>query len=475
MNEMERKYWDPKLELLTREEIRVLQEKRLKSKVEYIYANSPFYRRKFDEIGLEPGDIKNLEDIDKIPTTDKSQLRDTVVKSVQEGKRPFHEFITMPEKDVVTIHATSGTTGVPFSAPYSRPEVTDKGFVYTGEFLARAFWAAGLRPGDIMGYMWNLGGAMVGGGNHIITQGACAPASYMILIPCHVGRTELTLRMLKEFGATAVCSTPSYASYIPEYAQSIGFNIKDLKIKVVICAGEPGPGSVPGLRSKLEEAWGAKVYDVYGAPSAIMPYECEFHTGFHIQSDINIIQIVDPETKQSLKPGEYGSIVGTTLFEFNEAFPWLRFDTEDRGAIIEEPCPCGRTHPRLASVPGRWDDMVKVKGYRLYPDAVEKAVADTEGCSGEFLIIVDKDDAGKDRVSITVEHEPDIKNVDEFQKKAEHSIRTLITLKADVKVAPKGTLGRYVMKKQRLVDIRTKEAKEKFEQAAKLRRAESYD
>jgi len=455
MKEMERAYWDPKMELLSPAEIRVLQEKRLRRKVEFVYEKSAFYRKKFDAVGLEPGDIKTLEDINKIPTTNKADLREMVGRMVEEGRKPFAEIITIPEEKIASIHATSGTTGIPFSAPYSEQELTDRGFVFTGEFLARAYWAAGLRPGDVMAYMWNLGGAMVGGGNHIIAQGAASPASFPVLIPCHLGRTEFTLKTLRELKATAVTCTPSYASYIPEYAQKIGFDLKSIGIRTICTAGEPGPASVPGLRDRLQEAWGARVFDTYGAQSAIMPYECEYHTGFHIQSDINILQILDPTTREPLPPGQYGSIVGTTLFEFDEAFPYVRFDTEDRGAILIDECPCGRTHPRLGSVPGRWDDMIKVKGYQVHPNNAEKVVAETPGCTGEFLILVDKDPEGKERVLIKVEYKPQVTDVEEFRSRLQYLLRKAMTLKVEVEAVPSGGLGRFVMKKTRIVDIRT--------------------
>lgn len=477
MEEKERKYWDPRIELMSQEEIRILQERRLRRKVAHAYAHSPFYRRKFDEIGLEPGDIKNLEDISKIPLTNKYEIRDSYAKSIAEGKKPWHEFLTVPEEDVRTIHASSGTTGIPTTIPYCEQEITSRTFFFQGEFILRQYWAAGLRPGDIVAHMWNLGGAMIGGANHIIARGACVPASFHILLPTHVGRTEKILQIFKELGVAAFMATPSYAIYMLDYAKTIGIDVKELKLKAVICGGEPGPVSVPGLRERLGEGWGVndKVFDSYGAFGVWLPYECECHTGFHIQADIGFIQVIDPVTKEELKPGEYGSIVGTNLYEWEEAMPFIRFDTEDRGCILWDPCPCGRTLPRIGSVPGRWDDMVKIKGYQLHPNAVEEIIGKTKGCAGEFLIIVDKDEEGKDRVTIQVEYEPGIQNLKQFQADLQHSIRTVITLKANIEMVSKGTLGRYVMKKHRLVDIRTKEAKEKFEQGKKLRSADSFD
>ena len=474
MYDMNRRYWDPKTELMNLKEIKILQERRIRQVTEFVYARSPYYRKKFDEIGLKPKHIRTLKDINKIPLTDKYEMRESAERSVNEGRRPFSEFVAMPEELVVTIHCTSGTTGTPFTAPLLEPEITARGMIATGESAARQFWAAGLRQGDILAHMWNLGGAMVGGGNHIIAKGACIPELFMIVIPCHVGNTEIILRMMRDVKATAICCTPSYAAYIPQVAQKISIDIKtDLNIKAIITGGEPGGVSVPGLREKLNKLWAAEIFDMYGAPGVGLSYECECHTGFHTHSDSTLIQVVDPETKEELPEGELGSLVGTGLGP--AAFPWLRFDTEDRGAITEEPCECGRTHPRIISVPGRWDDMIKIKGFQLHPNSIEKMVGETKGCTGEFVIILDEDEKGRDHVSIKIEHTPDVENVKQFRDDLEHALRVLITLKADVEIVPEGTLDRYVMKKQRVIDNRSKEKKERFEQASKLRSAKYFD
>jgi phenylacetate-CoA ligase len=474
MNEMERKYWDPKIELMSFEEIKILQERRLRQVVEYVYLRSPFYRKKFDKVGLKPNHIKILKDINKIPLSDKYEMRESAEFSVNEGKLPFSEFITVPEELVVTIHCTSGTTGTPFTAPLLEPEITSRGMIATGESAARQFWAAGLRPGDIIAHMWNLGGAMVGGGNHVIAKGACIPELYMTVIPCHVGNTEKVLRMMIDMNATAICCTPSYAAYMPQVAQKMDINLKtELKIKSIITGGEPGGVSVPGLRDKLKDLWGAEIFDMYGAPGVGLSYECESREGFHTQADSTLIQVVDPETGQELPYGELGSIVGTGLAP--AAFPWLRFNTEDKGRMTEERCECGRTHPRLLSVPGRWDDVIKIKGFQLHPNAVEKVIVENQGCSGEFLIILDKDREGKDHVAIKIEHNLDVRNVKQLRDHVEHALRVLITLKADVEMVPEGTLDRYVMKKLRLIDNRSQDQKDKFDQASKLRSAKYFD
>jgi phenylacetate-CoA ligase len=474
MDGIERKYWDPKVELMSLKEIKILQERRLRQVVEHVYLHSPFYRKKFDEIGLKPKHIRTLKDVSKIPITNKYQMRESTERSVREGKRPFHEFVMVPEEMFVTIHCTSGSTGAPFTAPLLEMELTAKGMIATGESAARQFWAAGLRPGDVLAHMWNLGGAMVGGGNHVISKGACIPELFMTMIPCHVGNTEKTLQIMKDVGVTAVCCTPSYAGYMPDVGRTIGIDVKtDLRLKAVITGGEPGGASVPGLRDKLQSLWGVEIFDMYGAPGVGLNCECECHSGFHIQADGTMIQVVDPETKEELPMGQLGSLVGTSLGL--AAFPWLRFDTEDRGAITEEPCECGRTHPRIISVPGRWDDMIKIKGYQLHPDSIEKLVNETKGCTGEFLIVLDKDDQGKDHVSIKVEHKPDVKDVKKFRDELEHAIRVVITLKADVEVVSEGNLDRYVMKKQRVIDNRSADKREKFDQSSKLRSAKYFD
>ena len=468
------RYWDPRNELMSLEEIKALQERRLRQVVNYAYTRSSFYRKKFDEVDLRPDHIRTLKDLNKIPLTNKYVMRESAEKSVNEGKRPFSEFITVPEELVVTIHCTSGTTGTPFTAPLLEPEITARGIIATGDSAARQFWAAGLRPGDILAHMWNLGGAMVGGGNHIIGKGACIPELFLTIIPCHVGNTEKTLQMMLDVNATAICCTPSYANYMPEVAVKMGIDVKgDLNIKAIVTGGEPGGASVPGLRDKLKDLWGAEIFDMYGAPGVGLNYECEAHNGFHIQSDGTLIQVVDPETGEELPYGEVGSLVGTGLGP--AAFPWLRFDTEDKGAITEEPCICGRTHPRIVSVPGRWDDVIKIKGFQLHPNSIEKVASETKGSTGEFLIILEKDEKSRDHVSIKIEYEGDVEDVEKLHDELEHNIRVLITLKADVEMVPKGSLSRYVMKSQRVIDNRSKDKKEKFAQAAKLRSADYFD
>ncbi|MBI5444302.1 MAG: AMP-binding protein [Deltaproteobacteria bacterium] len=473
MQDLTRKCWDPRIELMSRGELRILQERRLRQVVEFAYARSPFYRAKFDRAGLKPRHIRSLSDLNKIPTTDKYEMRASSEASVAAGKRPFAEFLTAPEELVVTVHCTSGTTGTPFTAPLLEPEITARGMIATGESAARQFWAAGLRPGDVLAHMWNLGGAMVGGGNHVIAKGACIPELFMAVIPCHVGNTAQILATLKELEATAICCTPSYALHLPEVAQKIGIDPrKDLKIKVIVTGGEPGGASVPGLRERLRQLWGAEIFDMYGAPGVGLNYECEAHAGFHTHADGGIIQVVHPETKEELPMGEVGSLVGTGLGM--AAFPWLRFDTEDQGALTEEPCPCGRTHPRILSVPGRWDDMIKVKGFQLHPNSIEKVLGETPGCTGDFLILLEKDEAAKDRVRIQVEHDPGLEDLDAFQKALEERIRLTITLRAHVEVVPKGTLARYVMKRQRVLDNRSQDARARFDEAAKARSAKYF-
>jgi len=474
MYDANEKYWDPRNELMSLAELRILQERRMRQAVRQAYEKSIFYRNRLDEAGITPDDIRTLEDINKIPLLDKYMLRDATQRAVAAGKRPFYEFATVPEEEFVTVHTTSGTTGVPYTEPFSEVEYTARGFIASGDFSARGYWGMGLRPGDIMAHLWNLGGAMVGGGNHIMAKGGCAPALFLTLIPGHVGSSEEILQLMKDVKATAMISTPSYTKYLAELAPKIGIDVrKDMKIRIVVCAGEPGPASVPGLRNQLEELWGAKVYDAYGAPGVMVAHECEKMCGFHITAENVYVQIIDPETKEELGPGEMGSIVATKLGP--NSIPFLRFNTEDRGALLTEPCPCGRTHPRISSVPGRWDDVVKVKGFRFYPDSVEKIVKETKGCTGEFAIFLEKDERNKDKVRIQVEHEEGITDLEEFQKKLAHAIVTIITLKADVEVVPKGAINRYVMKAQRIIDLRSEEAKKKYEEATKIRAAKYFD
>lgn len=468
------KYWDPRNELMSPAELHTLHERRLRQVVQFAYSRSPFYRRKLDAAGVSPDDVRTLEDIERLPLTDKYDLRDSAERASAAGRRPYAELLTVPEELITAIHTTSGTTGQPFSVGLLEAEVTFRGMLASGDHCARGFWSVGMRPGDIMGHVWNLGGAMVGGGNHVIPKGACAPELFVTIIPCHVGRTELILSTLRDVGATALCCTPSYARYMAEVAPRFGIDLRrDLRIRFLICGGEPGPASIPGLREELEELWGAHAYDMYGAPGAGIAMECAERAGFHLQADGVYVEILDPDTREPLPPGEMGSIVATPLGM--GSMPLLRFDTEDRGALIPEPCRCGRTHPRLASVPGRWDDMIKVKGYRLFPETIEKVARETPGCTGEFMIVLERDAAQKDQVQVQVEHRADVPDLESLRAQLEVSIRTLITLKADVQVVPPGSLPRWVMKRRRVMDRRAAAGQRQFAEALRLRSAEYYD
>jgi phenylacetate-CoA ligase len=474
MDYLERRYWDPRIELLSTAELRILQERKMRQAIKQAYHHSPLYRERFDEAGIRPEHIRTLEDLNKIPLLDKYMLRDITREAAAKNKRPFYKIATVPEEDFVTVHTTSGTTGVPYTEPFTEVDLSARGFVASGETSARGYWAVGLRPGDVLAHLWNLGGAMVGGGNHVMSKGAAIPAMFVTIIPGHVGRSEEILLLMKNVKATAMISTPSYSKYLGELALKMGMKMKkDLNLKIVVTAGEPGPASVTGLREELERLWGARVYDMYGAPGVMLAHECEARLGFHIAADYVYVQIVNPETKEELPPGEMGSIVATKIGL--NAMPFIRFDTEDRGALITEKCPCGRTHPRISSVPGRLDDMVKIKGFRFYPDTVEKVIKETKGCTGEFTIFLEKDEKNRDKVRIQVECEEGITNPAEFHKKLSHDIITMITLKADVEIVPKGRIGRYVMKAQKVVDLRSEEAKKKYEEASKLRSAKYFD
>jgi phenylacetate-CoA ligase len=446
----------------------------MRQAIKQAYYHSPFFTQRFDEAGIRPEDIRTLEDLNKIPLLDKYMLRDLTREAVTANKKPFHKIATVPEEDFVTVHTTSGTTGVPYTEPFTEVYLSARGFTAAGDSPARGYWSFGLRPGDVIAHLWNLGGAMVGGGNHVMSSGAAIPALFLTIIPGHVGRSEEILRLMRDVKATAMISTPSYSKYLGELALKMGMDMKkDLNLKVVITAGEPGPASVPGLREDLEKLWEAKAYDMYGAPGVMLAHECEARCGFHISADYVYVQIVDPETKEELPSGKMGSIVATKI-GLND-MPFIRFDTEDRGAFITEKCPCGRTHPRISSVPGRLDDMVKVKGFRFYPDTVEKVIKETKGCTGEFQIFLEKDEKNRDKVRIQVEHEEGITDLADFHKKLSHAIVTMITLKADVEIVPKGKIGRYVMKAQKVVDLRSEEARKKYEEASKGRSAKYFD
>lgn len=409
----ENKYWDEALETMPREELEKNQLKDLQEIVKFAYENAPYYKRSFDEAGVNPEDIKTLSDIRKFPFITKTTQRDT------QGVGSFlGELAAVDEEDVVFVSTSSGSTGVPTMSPF-----TKKDFDEFQETESRWFWQIGMRPKDRYVHALNFS-LYVGGPDVIGAQNLGALCIWGGTLP-----SERLLFILKTYQPTIIWTSPSYAWQLGEKAKKAGIDPKkDLSIKKIIVAGELG-GSIDSTRKAIEELWGAEVYDFYGLSDIFgaCAAACEEKNGLHIAENHILVETIDIHTGEVLPDGEIGELVFTTLRK--HARPLIRFRTGDIGRIDKTPCPCGRTHGRI-HIHGRRDDMFIVSAVNVFPSDIEAVIREIDGITGEYLIrIFERDFTCKYSVEIE-------KNADNPARDEEVAERVSAALKARIGVKP---------------------------------------
>jgi phenylacetate-CoA ligase len=439
-------YWNPVLETLPREKLQQLQLKKFQNIFKWAYENSPFYRRLYTDAGIEPGDIKTLDDIRKVPKTEKAMLR-----AIQ-GKDPYPygEILSVPLEQVTEYRQTSGTTG----QPVYHPE-TWQDWEWSSEAWAYALWAQGYRNTDrvFLPFGYSL----------FIAFWAAHYAAEKIgceVVPGGVLDTEARLLKMKELRATALMATPTYVLGMADTARKkLGMDpAKDLYIKKITCAGEPG-ACIPATKKRIEEAWGAKVYDQVGATEiGHWGFTCQAQDGLHVLEAFHLIEIEDVSTGESItEPGRSGSMVVTTFDRF--AHPCIRFDSKD---VIEwnqiEKCECGRTFRLLkGGVIGRADDITKVKGVLLAPIAIEEVVRSIPELGDEYEVTVTKK-GDIDDISLKVEVLPDFKNkTADIEQRLVQQLRVKTGLRYNLEFHDYNTLPRYAVKARRFKDLRHKD------------------
>jgi phenylacetate-CoA ligase len=442
----EEQYWNPVLETLPREKLQQFQLKKFKNILKWAYENSPFYRSLYKSAGLEPGDIKTLDDIRKVPKTEKSMLREA--QGVE--PYPYGTILSVPIEQVTEYRQTSGTTG----QPVYHPE-TWQDWEWSAESWAYALYAQGYRDYDRVflpfGYSINIA---FWAGHYAAEKIGCE------VVPGGVLDTEARILKMKELKATAFMATPTYILGMADVARKkLGLDpAKDLNIKRITAAGEPG-ACIPATKKRMEEMWGAKVYDQVGATEiGHWGFECQAQAGLHVLEAFHLVEIEDIETGATItEPGKRGSMVITTFDRF--AHPCLRFDSKD---IIEwspiERCECGRTFRLLkGGVVGRADDITKVKGVLLAPTAIEEVVRDIPELGDEYEVIVTKR-GDIDDIALKVEINPDFKrNASAIEQKLVQQLRLKTGLRYSLEFHDYGTLPRYDVKAKRFKDLRHKE------------------
>jgi phenylacetate-CoA ligase len=429
--------WDEEFETLPREALEALQLKRLAATAERVYATVPFYRKRFDEQGVRPSDIKSLKDLRRLPFTTKLDLRDNY---------PFGLF-AVPMEQVVRIHASSGTTGKPTVVGYTRRDINS-----WAELMARSLAAAGGHRNDIIHNAYGYGLFTGGLGVHYGAEKLGAS-----VIPISGGNSKRQIIIMQDFGSTVLTCTPSYALFLAETAQEMGVDFKGLKLRVGIFGAEPWSER---MRDEIERKLNIQAIDIYGLSEVMGPgvsIECiEAKRGLHIFEDYFIPEIINPQTGEALPYGEKGELVFTTIMK--EAFPLIRYRTRDISVLYPQPCTCGRTHMRMERVSGRSDDMLIIRGVNVFPSQIESVLMNIEGVEPHYMLMVDRKGT-LDTLDVQVEvnekvFSDEIKNLQSLRGKIEKEIKDLLGVNVGVKLVEPKTLQRSEGKAQRVIDKR---------------------
>ncbi|MBO4318011.1 MAG: phenylacetate--CoA ligase [Mailhella sp.] len=427
-------YYQPELETMPLDGLRALQSERLAKQVKHVWENVPYYRKKMEETGLTPADIRGLEDLHKLPFLSKSDLRDAY---------PYG-LLAVPLDQCVRIHSTSGTTGRRVIAFYTQHDLD-----LWSDCCARAIVAAGGSNKDVCqvsyGYGLFTGGSGLNDGSHKL---GC------LTLPMSSGNTDRQLQFMIDLGATFLCCTPSYAAYLAESINERGLR-DQIKLKAGIFGAEAWSEE---MRRDIEQKLGIKAYDIYGLTEISGPgvaFECEAQAGMHINEDHFIVEIIDPDTGEVLPEGSQGELVFTSIDK--EAFPLLRYRTRDICVLTRERCSCGRTFVRMCKPRGRSDDMLIIKGVNVFPSQIE-AVLIAQGYAPNYQLVVDRVN-NSDTLEVLVEMTPEVfsdslKEITEQEKQLVAGLKSMLGIYAKVRLVDPKSITRSEGKAVRIIDKR---------------------
>ena len=432
---MQDNYFEPDLETAPREVLHWIQSRRLVKMVENCYNNVPLYKKRFDEMGLLPGDIKSIDDIHKLPFTYKTDLRDNY---------PFG-MIAVPKEQLVRIHASSGTTGKQTVVGYTKNDID-----VWAKGAARALVAAGATKSDYIHVSYGYGLFTGGLGLHYGAEMLGATA-----IPVSSGNTKRQVDILRDYGSDFLCCTPSYAMYIGETVRDMGIDPKTLKLRGGIFGAEAWSEN---MRREIEKILYIKAYDIYGLSEIAGPgvsFECKEQTGMHINEDFFYPEIIDPETGEQLPDGEYGELVFTCIGK--EALPLLRYRTRDICKLSHKPCSCGRTLVKMSKTRGRTDDMLIIRGINVFPSQVEHVLLSLN-MEPNYQIIVDRKN-NLDTMEVQVEMSDQmfsdkVRNLEDVEHNIAAALQSTLNIAAKIRLVEPKSLPRSEGKAKRVIDKR---------------------
>jgi len=429
--------WKPEFECADPSDIKKLAGQRLRALAEYVYARNPIYRKKFDDLGVKPEDIKSIDDIVRLPLTVKDDLRDTY---------PFGLF-SVSERDAAEIHVSSGTTGNYTVVGYTKADLA-----LWSDVVARSLAASGANPGDRLQVAYGYGLFTGGLGLHYggLEMG-------LSVLPMSSGQTQRQLKLMQDFNCRVLACTPSYALHMAEEAKELGFDFSKTAWKIGVFGAEPWSNQ---MRQEIQEKWGIKAYDIYGLSEISGPgvaNECECQNGLHIWWDVFYPEVLNPDTMEPVPEGEPGVLVITTLTK--QAIPLIRYVTRDVVTLNFEKCACGRTCPRIGRVTGRTDDMIIVRGINVFPSQIEHALLKIEGTQPHYQLIVDRKSGGMDDLEVMVEVEQSffsdkISKLEALAASIRQQLFAALNVHVKVTLVEPKTIERFTGKAKRVIDKR---------------------
>ncbi|MBU0675505.1 MAG: phenylacetate--CoA ligase [Proteobacteria bacterium] len=429
-------YWEQEKECISRDDLAQLQLERLQSTLYRVATHVPFYRKKFKDLAISPEDISSLDDLSKLPFTTKQDLRDNY---------PYGLF-AVPLREVVRIHASSGTTGQATVVGYTHNDIKN-----WSSLVARVLTGAGVTKDDVVQIAFGYGMFTGGFGLHYGAEAVGAS-----VIPMSSGNTKRQLQIMEDFRTTALVCTPSYALLLADIMEEKGIDINALSLKYGLFGGEPWSEA---MRNEIQNKLNIIATDNYGLSEVMGPGvagECQERNGLHINEDHFLVEVINPDTLEPVAPGEIGEIVITTLTK--EAFPVIRYRTRDLSRLLSESCPCGRTLTRMQRVMGRTDDMLIIKGVNVYPSQIEEVLFEIEGVKPHYQIVVERD-GRLDKITVLVEVS-EVIFFDQMKKQREmielikKRMATELGIGVGVKLVEEKSLERSEGKAKRIVDKR---------------------